>query len=299
MKTKILLGIIVLFGVIFSDLFISCKPPVIESEIPDQTTKSQDDPEQKDDSQEPPKESSKKIKFTATPTNEGIKFEWSDIPNNTTRIQIRAGTLWIEIDDMSMKSYECKYVDAGKEYSCLFNARTGSPSNGFTKIAESERIVITPESGLGEPRITNSPVITFDNIYTVSFDTPPQVNLPDDLDWEIDFSYRKGNSFSDLFRYRFNESTKVQRINLSDNIYGEWCFDSFYLGFNVGSVSFAKEEHDISSLPGIPATMVFSREIIEQNRFRLIATPTSEGIKFEWANIPKNAKKLTIINKKK
>lgn len=237
-----------------------------------------------------------KLKLTATPVDGGILFEWFNVPEDAEKILI--GIInsesenygEIQLLDKTKSSLLYNYVDPDTEYYAAVGYRTDND------LFYSRETCVTPESGLGDPKITNKPVVTWqeDSNY-VTFSELPQINLPSDIEWEIDYEYslpaeKPGFHYENtLFRHFSKDSGKDKALE-TNNLYGSWTAYSAVLGFTTDSFIYAQEVRDLSNCGTIPENI----EISDKNAFHLEARPTEQGIKLKWKNLPKNTKTIRI-----
>lgn len=236
-----------------------------------------------------------KLKLTATPVDEGILFEWFNVPEDAEKILI--GIInsesenygEIQLLDKTKSSLLYNYVDPDTEYYAGLEIKTKDDW------IFSREICFTPESGLGEPKITNKPVVTWqeDSNY-VTFSELPQVPLPSDIAWNIDYIYslpsEAGRHYeATLFRHYSKDSNKEKALFIND-LYGSWTSYAYKIEVRTDSFYYFGYCEDISKIGEIPEEVIIS----EENAFHLEATQIAQGIKLEWKNIPKNTKTIKI-----
>lgn len=240
-----------------------------------------------------------KVRLSATPTNEGILFEWENAPDNIESLMMyvipvdpldddwennldESQTLDINIRDVTISSFLFKYVDSGMAYAAAIEI--GDDGDGWYY---SDLVKVTATGGSGELKLTNSPVATFDNISNVTFSTLPQIPVGQDANWTIYFNYRCGNTTRSLYNWNSNDQNPKRTIRASDIESGTWVYDGFSIELHSGNYWVHREGQ---ALPQLPQTIVISTE----NLFRLEATPTEQGIKLEWKNLPEGAQRIRI-----
>ena len=238
-----------------------------------------------------------KPRLTATPTNKGLLFEWFDLPEDTEYVVIDILNCDTEIlgqirpEDLTKGSLEFNYVEPDNEYYTAMEIHTHTETDWFI----TREFCVTPESGLGDPKITNKPVVTWNNKNNyVTFSELPQVPLPSDITWNIDYIYslpsETGGHYEDtLFRHYSKDSNKEKALFIND-FYGSWTSYAYKIEVRTDSFYYFGYGEDISKIGEIPEEVIIS----EENAFHLEATQIAQGIKLEWKNIPKNTKTIKI-----
>lgn len=232
-----------------------------------------------------------KLKLTATPKDEGILFEWFNLPEDTENIVIyiinteNENEGAIKLLDKTKNSLLYSFVDPDTEYYATLLI-----DNNIS----SKEICFTPKAGLGEPIITNKPVVTWNNKNYVTFSELPQIPLPSDIVWNIDYIYslpsEAGRHYEDtLFRHYSKDSNKEKALFIND-LYGSWTSYAYKIEVRTDSFYYFGYGEDISKIGEIPEEVIIS----EENAFHLEATQIAQGIKLEWKNIPKNTKTIKI-----
>ncbi len=232
----------------------------------------------------------------ATPVNEGIKFEWKNIPEGSSNWYVRLNKkdkeslTDLNLSSISVTSIIDKYVDVNSEYSCYIRWK-----NADGTWDSSKTISVTPTNGLGEAKITNQPAASFDSQNkTVIFETLPEFSALQDINWRCVFGYKLKETgdwdwiYNAIYK---NNSNKVYSI-FDETASGNWILCEYIVSFNDDDFEYKHYEDDISELNSIPNPILLS----DENRFSLLATPVSDGIKLEWKNLPEGTKKLCIYD---
>ncbi len=235
---------------------------------------------------------------TATATDKGIKLQWENVPENAKEIAIRFKntskntTLHYNMDDKSKTEVEETLVDKSTEYECYIEIYT---NNRWIK-SNTVTVKTKDNAGEGEPRLKNSPAATFDNKSTVTFSVLPEIEIPDRYKrCLIDFNYmnkEKGIGTSLYYHYMDDQNLKK---TIRNEEFGTWTLEDYCIRFRItdsGNEHFYSDSN-LSKIPDVPQTIVLS----EENRFGLTATPTDEGIKLEWKNLPEGTTSLEIHDK--
>ena len=238
-----------------------------------------------------------KPKLFATPVDEGIKFEWKNIPEGCSNWYVRLNKkdkeslTELRLCSMSATSIIDKYVDANSEYSCYIRWEN---SDGTWD--SSKTISVTPTNGLGEAKITNQPAASFDSQNkTIIFETLPEFSALQDINWRCVFGYKLKETgdwdwiYNAIYK---NNSNKVYSI-FDETASGNWILCDYIVSFNDDDFEYKHYEDDISELNGIPNPILLS----DENRFSLLATPVSDGIKLEWKNLPEGTTHIAIFPK--
>ena len=242
-----------------------------------------------------------KPKLIATPVDEGIKFEWKNIPEGSSNWYVELykkdgkSSTELHLSSISVTSIIDKYVDANSEYGCYIGWKNADDTWNTSKT-----ISVTSKNGLGEVRMTNEPAASFDSKNnTVTFTTLPEFSGNSTLDWWFNFGYHLKDSESGNWNYLYNgiskNDTNLTRIIYDDVEFGTWNICKYVVSFDCDGFQYAHFEYDdISKFTNIPQTIS-----LVDNKPKLIATPIDEGIKFEWKNIPEGCSNWYVrLNKK-
>ena len=205
-----------------------------------------------------------KPKLTASNVENGIKFQWENIPENPQYFAIylkaKDDSSFIEyrINNKELTSFVAENVTAGKTYDCYLNIRKSNDN-----WINSNHVEFTPAKGLGEVLITNSPVAVLEGADKVSFTTVPQVSgLSSDINWTTEFRYTLGtNGGRGLYNYYSNQNDTISSINSwVEN--GTWSFKEYCVWFGTGQDDFEyfNYVYDISKLNGMPKQIVINKE---------------------------------------
>ncbi|MBP5603079.1 MAG: hypothetical protein J6X78_10190 [Treponema sp.] len=235
---------------------------------------------------------------TATATDKGIKLQWENVPQNALEIAVRFKnknkntTLHYNMDDKSKTEVEETLVDKSTEYECYIEIYT---NNRWVK-SNTVTVKTKDNAGEGEPKLKNKPAATFDNKSTVTFSVLPEIEIPDRYKrCLIDFNYmnkEKGIGTSLYYHYMDDQNLKK---TIGNEEFGTWALEDYCIRFRItdsGNEHFYSDSN-LSKIPNVPQTIVLS----EENRFSLTATPTDEGIKLEWRNLPEETTSLEIHDK--
>ena len=210
-----------------------------------------------------------KPKLTATNVENGIKFEWDNIPENpkffSIRLDAKDGKSIIEyrINNKELTSLVAEYVTAGKAYECYLDIQK---SNGSW--ITSDHVTITPAKGKGEVLFKNSPAATFDgtdkDAYKVNFTVVPEVSgLSSDIKWGSEFRYTLGNNGSRiLYNYSSKQNNPSSSIWTQDVASGTWNIYGYCIWFGTSQDDFEyfNYVYDISKLNGMPKQIVINKE---------------------------------------
>lgn len=238
---------------------------------------------------------SNQIKLTATPTEKGITFQWAKAPaaEDISRIWLRLDSvdskdiIEIGLNDSSVTSFTAEYIDVGKSYNCYISIYQKNETSLMSNI-----VTVKASAGLGEARLTNSPVATFDGAESINFTTVPTVSLPSNAEWNCEFRYkddlgRENNGHMYTYTSKGNSKAVIDKVRTS----GTWRFKCYSVNFDLDDCFYHNYCYDISELNGIPNPIVLS----DENRLTLLATPVSDGIKLEWKNLPEGTKSIAIF----
>ena len=238
---------------------------------------------------------SNQIKLTATPTDKGINFQWEKAPaaDDISRIWLRLDPvdskdiIEIGLNDSSVTSFTAEYIDVGKSYNCYIYIYQKNETSLM-----SNSVTVKASAGLGEARLTNSPVATFDGAESINFTTVPTVSLPSNAEWQCEFRYNddlRTENNGHMYTYSSNGNSRVviDKVRTS----GTWRFKCYRVNFDLDDCFYHNYCYDISELNGIPNPIVLS----DENRFTFTATPVSDGIKLEWKNLPEGTKHIAIF----
>ena len=205
-----------------------------------------------------------KPKLTATNVENGIKFQWENIPENpqylAIRIEAKDDSSFIEyrINNKELINFVAENVTAGKTYDCYLNIRK-SNENWIS----SNHVEFTPANGKGEVLITNSPAAVLEGTDKVSFTTVPQVSgLSLGTNWTAEFRYTLGNNGDyGLYKYHSNPGNTISSISSwVEN--GNWTLDEYCVWFDTEQDDFEyfNYVYDISKLNGMPKQIVINKE---------------------------------------
>lgn len=229
---------------------------------------------------------------TITPTSEGIKFEWSELPEDITNVylclELNNSSTEICINDLSMTSFVDKYVTAGTTYECGIFALKQDQS-----WVTGKSLSVTATNGKGDARITNKPAAIWNSKKQsiVSFTTEPEVSISSDINWRCGFVYKDQTTDNSYCSYSIRpDDTSNDKTIYSEQGSGTWTLWKYTISIETDSYEYTRHCTDLSSLTGIPQTIT----LVETPPLRLIATPTDSGIKLEWENLPQETKRLRI-----
>lgn len=205
-----------------------------------------------------------KPKLTASNVENGIKFEWDNIPENPKYFAIRieakddSSLIDYRINNKELTSLVAEYVTAGKAYECYLDIKKSNDS-----WITSDHVTITPAKGKGELLITNSPAAVLEGTDKVSFTTVPQVSgLSSDTNWTAEFRYTLGNNGDcGLYQYSSNQGNTISSISSwVEN--GNWTLDEYCVWFGTRQDNFEyfNYVYDISKLNGMPMQIVINKE---------------------------------------
>lgn len=248
------------------------------------------------------------LSFSATATTDGIKLASSDIPENFEWI-------WAEkIEKNSKKSeriyiyqkdndgsFTDKFVTAGMEYEYKLQVQVGYNSytnnEGSTPIVEYPRfktVNVTASAGSGSVEIKTLPAINYNaDAKTMTLTQKPEFADNNITYWYMNIEYYNGKngnwSFADFNSEDSDETPSMQIKTVPD---GLWNFNDcwFCLTFEKNGKSAFRYDFGIYEAPEIPQTIGLNVDKL----FMPIATPTDDGIKIEWKNLPENTKKLEV-----
>lgn len=205
-----------------------------------------------------------KPKLTASNAENGIKFQWENIPENpqylAIRIEAKDDSSFIEyrINNKELINFVAENVTAGKAYECYLDIRKSNDN-----WINSNHVEFTPANGKGEVLITNSPVAVLEGTDKVSFTTVPQVSgLSSDTNWTAEFRYTLGNNGDyGLYQYSSNQGNTISSISSwVEN--GNWTLDEYCVWFGTRQDDFEyfNYVYDISKLNGMPKQIVINKE---------------------------------------
>lgn len=197
----------------------------------------------------------------ASLVDDGIKFEWKNIPENTTDWYVRLykkngkSPTDLNVSSTSVTSIIDKYVDANTEYRCYVGWKNEDGTWGY-----SGDIFVTPTNGLGEAKITNQPAASFDSQNkTVIFETLPEFSALQDINWRCVFGYKLKETgdwdwiYNAIYK---NNSNKIYSI-FDETASGNWILCDYIVSFNDDDFEYKHYEDDISMLSGIPKSISF------------------------------------------
>lgn len=201
-----------------------------------------------------------KPKLTATAVNNGIKFQWENVPDELNYFCIhlerkdKSSIIEYKVDS-TLKSFVVENVSVGKTYRCCVLIRKTN-----THLIYSDYIEITPTNGKGEVVITNSPAGSLDGNDKVNFTTAPQVSgLSSEQEWTAEFRYTLGNNgHRGLYRYYSNSNLTTGAIETYAES-GTWKLGEYCVWFNTDDFEYFNYVSDISKLSGMPQTIVINK----------------------------------------
>ena len=200
-----------------------------------------------------------KPKLTASNVENGIKFQWENLPTNTKELYIYVNDskneshYWIK--DITKTELIAEYVEARKPYTCYLSVKK---ENGSW--VDSENITCTPSHGLGEPMITNSPAANWDGDQTITFTTQPQVSvLSSDDDYRINFRYSLSSGEKKNYGiYTFWPENNVSAKIWKDAGDGSWNLTQYEIYVGTNDFSYSHNVNDLSKLTGLPQQITIS-----------------------------------------
>ena len=198
--------------------------------------------------------------LTATLVDEGIKFEWKNIPENTTDLYVRLNKkngksiTELRLSSIDATSIIDKYVDANTEYDCYINWKNvdGTRDNSKT-------IFVTPKNGLGEVRMINEPAASFDSqTKKVTFTTLPDFSVSADCSCSFGYWSEQNKNRKWLYGIEPIENSLDTWSSLGNIDTGSWTLDNYCVWFNCDGFKYEHYEYDdISMLSGIPQSFSF------------------------------------------
>ena len=199
----------------------------------------------------------------ASLVDDGIKFEWKNIPENTTDWYVRLykkngqSPTDLNISSTSVTSIIDKYVDANTEYRCYVGWKNEDGTWGY-----SGDIFVTPTKGLGEVKMTNKPAATFDSENNkVIFTTLPKISCSED--WGCGFGYRpkQTGDWNRLYSSVFKDSSNTTFEMRDDINSGEWTLCNYFVWYECEDFEYQHFEYDdLSMLSDIPQSFNFNVE---------------------------------------
>lgn len=251
------------------------------------------------------------INFSAQTTSDGIKLTGQreqldsqfSIFKTFTREYNNSFEGYIRLLNNSLSfDFTDTFVESGKEYKYTIREIVGNTGNwnngkrtGMDPVISYPRhntVVVTPTGGSGEFRIINKPSVTYEPTeQALVFSKKPEFsNIYDSCSLSFYYS-NETNKNHGLFSYQLNNNDKL-KVNLRnpDEDMGEWTFEYYNLSCYTGSFSYSYSLYNLDAFENFPETVNLSDEY----KFKLLATPTEQGIKLEVKNLPKEAKSYSI-----
>ena len=193
--------------------------------------------------------------LTATQLNQGVKFEWKNIPENASNLYIslnkKDGDSFTDLNIYStnVTSIIDKYLDANSEYICYVGWKNNDGSWGYSR-----DISVIPSKGLGEVKITNKPVATFDSENkSVTFTTPPEIS--GFTEWECSFGYWSEQMKKHEWPCHvwLDDNKITEDFDFDEVAAGNWTLDNYCVWIECDDFEYEHYEYDdISNLSDIP-----------------------------------------------
>ena len=154
------------------------------------------------------------------------------------------------------------FVDENSEYKYVYECKLYTSDMKSSYMPHTKAAVIKATSGLKEPKLTKSPVITFDGEKTVTFTTKPEVavtNWPEDftasLSLQYSYEYDKNCFDGQTIDYDLINQEENSDISLwyNSTYRGTYKYEnqySLYISYDnkINYLYVSKEEHDSSGL---------------------------------------------------
>ena len=205
-----------------------------------------------------------KPKLTATNVENGIQFQWENIPENPKYFAIRiiakddSSLIDYRINNEELTSLVAEYVTAGKAYECYLDIKKRNDS-----WINSSHITITPANGKGEVLITNSPAAVLEGTDKVNFTTVPEVSgLSSEQSWTAEFRYTSGNNGNRRVNYIYNPTQGDSKSDLrtQDAENGTWTLVEYCIWLDTNDFGYINYVYDISKLSGMPQQITINKQ---------------------------------------
>lgn len=194
-----------------------------------------------------------------------------------------------------------KYVDSGTEYEYIVREQIGKgrywnngieyPADPIIQYPRYKKIKIKAAGGAGSFKVTNKD--TFGMVFnesksSITLKQKPEFNH-NVSDWYVNINYNQNNNGGgNIAQFTSRDDTLEKQISSSKSN-GIWNFSDCYFILNFEGFSYWYCEEN---LPGFPLTICINAD----NTFQPVVTPTSEGNKIEWKNLPPNTVALEIYD---
>ena len=198
-----------------------------------------------------------------------------------------------------------KYVENGKTYEYLLRVQMGTngyidddkneiPADPIVKYPRFKSVSVTATAGSGSITTSVLPIINYDptNKKFKLIQKPEFSEVPDS--WSLFLNYKKTNEGYYQFVSFFNDDNQNTVKTINENIpAGLWSFGECWFKLQFDQYSYEYGEY---TLTGVPETIPVNVNV--ENLFMPLATPTDDGIKIEWRNLPENTKILEVRDAK-